>query len=362
MIPANRLTEQLEKVRGLDMDAFHAAQARWDAIAKPLHGMGVLEDIIAQIAGVTGCKEVSLDRRTAVVLCADNGVVAEGVTQTDSSVTANVAGNMVRGEASISILSKLAKVELLVADFGMLSDVSGVRNCKVRYGTENIRVSPAMTRTEAEQAILNGMQLVDELAKKGCNLIATGEMGIGNTTTSSAVTAVLLGVSAEEVTGRGAGLPDTGLAKKLSVITEAIENLNPDAQDGIDVLSKVGGLDLAGLTGVFLGGAVSRIPVLIDGFISAAAALCAVRICPACRDFMIATHLSGEPGMRYIMDTLGLHPFLYAGMHLGEGTGAVAAIPMLDMALAVYRQMRTFEEIAVEAYQPYPAPDHPDSL
>lgn len=208
-----------------------------------------------------------------------------------------------------------------------------------------------MTRKQAIQAVRNGIRIVEELAEKGYDILATGEMGIGNTTTSSAVVSVLLDRDVREVTGRGAGLSSEGLERKIQVIRRAIERNCPDPSDPIDVLAKVGGLDIAGLAGVFLGGALFHIPVVIDGFISSAAALCAVRMAPDCRDYMLASHKSGEPAGGMVLDALGLSPFIDCNMSLGEGSGAVAVMPLLDMGLKVYLEMSTFDEIHVEQYE-----------
>ncbi len=211
---------------------------------------------------------------------------------------------------------------------------------------------PAMTRREAVEAIEVGINIANDLFKTGYGLIATGEMGIGNTTSSSAVTAVLLNKRPSDVTGRGSGLSGDGLIRKIRAIEKAIEINKPDERDPIDVLAKVGGLDIAGLAGIFIGGALNKLPVLVDGFISGVSALVAVRICPAVRDYILASHISNEPAGNLIIDALGIQPFLDAGMRLGEGTGAVAVMPIIDMALAVYSGMSTFEEISIEAYTP----------
>jgi nicotinate-nucleotide--dimethylbenzimidazole phosphoribosyltransferase len=209
-----------------------------------------------------------------------------------------------------------------------------------------------MTRREAVEAIEVGINIANDLFKTGYGLIATGEMGIGNTTSSSAVTAVLLNKRPSDVTGRGSGLSGDGLIRKIRAIEKAIEINKPDERDPIDVLAKVGGLDIAGLAGIFIGGALNKLPVLVDGFISGVSALVAVRICPAVRDYILASHISNEPAGNLIIDALGIQPFLDAGMRLGEGTGAVAVMPIIDMALAVYSGMSTFEEISIEAYTP----------
>ena len=287
-------------------------------------------------------------------MCADNGVVEEGVTQTGQEVTALVTENMSTGDTSVCRMSHVAGADVIPVDIGVARPVKGgkIRQKNIRRGTANMTQGPAMTREEAERAILTGVELVGELKEQGYRLLATGEMGIGNTTTSSAVACVLLDQPAVTMTGRGAGLSDAGLRRKIAAIERAVAVNAPDPGDPLDVLAKVGGLDLAGLAGVFLGGAACRLPVLVDGFISSVAALIAARLCPAAVDYMLGSHASQEPAGTLVLEALGLTPFLYAGMCLGEGTGAVAVMPLLDMGLAVYREMCTFEATNIEAYQP----------
>ena len=335
------LSALLNRIAPADQAAMAAARIRWDSVAKPLGSLGILEDHIVRIAGAQGTPDVSLARKAVVAMCADNGVVAQGVTQTGQEVTAIVAENMARGASSVCRMARIAGADVVPVDIGVARPVSGHRLLQrnIRRGTANMARGPAMTREEATQAVLTGLELARELAGRGYTLLATGEMGIGNTTTASAVASVLLDRPPAEVTGRGAGLSDEGLSR-------------PDPADPLDVLAKVGGLDLAGLAGVFLGGAVCRVPVLVDGFISAVAALIARRICPDAAGYLLGSHASAEPAGRMVMEALELKPFLYAGMRLGEGTGAVAVMPLLDMGLAVYREMSTFDEIEIEAYQP----------
>lgn len=350
----NMLTQLLSQIKPLDEAAMAETDRRWNAIAHPLGSLGLLEESIIRIAGITGSADIDLSRRAVVVMCADNGVVEEGVTQTGQEVTAIVTENMSAGDASVCAMARTAKADVVPVDVGTVRPVTGerIRQRAVRRGTANMTKGPAMTRDEAERAILVGIDMVKELKEAGYGLLATGEMGIGNTTTSSAVTAVLMDLPPAEVTGRGAGLSSEGLKRKIRAIEKAIEINKPDPADPIDVLAKVGGLDLCGLAGVFLGGGIYHVPVLVDGFISSAAALAAVRLCPAVREYMLGSHASGEPAGRMVLDELGLRPFLYAEMRLGEGTGAVAVMPLLDAGLAVYRDMCTFEATNIEAYQP----------
>ena len=348
------LEETLAAIVPADQAAMDAAWQRWDSIAKPLRSLGLLEEAVVHIAGMTGTPAVKLGKRAVIAMCADNGVVAQGVTQTGQEVTAIVTENMSTGDTSVCHMTAAAGAEVIPVDIGVARPVTGerIRQCNVRRGTADMTRGPAMTRAEAVKAVETGIQLVRELKDRGCGLIGTGEMGIGNTTTSSALASVFLGCPPERVTGRGAGLSSAGLERKIRAIETALKVNQPDPADPIDVLSKVGGLDLAGLCGVFLGGAACHIPVLVDGFISSAAALTAARLCPTAVDYMLGSHASNEPAGRMVLEDLGLKPFLYANMCLGEGTGAAAVMPLLDMALAVYDGMTTFADEQIEAYQP----------
>ena len=347
-------SEILKQIAGPNEAAGAACLARWDGLAKPLGSLGLLETSLARIAAVTGSPDITLDQRTLLVLCADNGVVAQGVTQCGSSVTASVARALAAGESTVCHMARCARCRVIPVDMGMadFSPTPGVWDRRVRNGTADITQGPAMTRAECVRAIELGAELVRECREDGASIIATGEMGIGNTTTSSAVASVLLGLPPVEVTGRGAGLSDAGLARKIAAIERAISVNRPDPADPVDVLSKVGGLDLAGLCGVFLGGAKYRLPILVDGFISAVAALCAVRLWPEAGWAMLASHVSAEPAGRLVLDELGLKPLITAELRLGEGSGAVAALPLLDMALAVYHSGHTFDKMGMEAYTP----------
>ena len=330
------------------------AHRRWNACAKPLGSLGLLETAVEDIAALTGEPSVALGSRAVLVLCADNGVVAQGVTQSPSSVTAVVARELAAGRTSVCRMAAAAGCRVVPVDVGILDfpETPGVLSRRIGNGTGDISLGPAMTRAQAEQAILTGMDLVAAERARGTALLATGEMGIGNTTTSSAVACALLGRPPEDMTGRGAGLSDQGLRRKVAAVRAALAVNRPDGGDPVDVLAKVGGFDLAGLCGVFLGGARHRVPVLIDGFISATAALCALRLCPAAGKAMLASHVSAEPAGGLVLEALGKPPLICAGMRLGEGTGAVAAMPLLDMACAVYREAYTFDEGGLEAYQP----------
>lgn len=348
------LEEAVAGIRPADSAAMAEARRRWDSIAKPLRSLGLLEEEIVRVAGMTGSPNVDFGRRAVVVMCGDNGVIAEGVTQSGQEVTAIVAENMSSGDTSVCRMARVAGADVVPVDIGVATPLKGEKIIQrnILRGTGNIARGPAMTREQAVEALVTGIDLVCELKKQGYGLIATGEMGIGNTTTSSALVSVFLGREPSEVTGRGAGLSSEGLTRKIAAIASAIAVNHPDPADGVDTLAKVGGLDIAGLAGVFLGGAYCRIPVLVDGFISSAAALTASVICPAAKDYMLGSHASNEPAGRMVLDALGLTPFLFANLCLGEGTGAVAVMPLLDMGLAVYREMATFDQVSIEAYQP----------
>lgn len=345
--------EVISNIKPADQAAMTEAKNRWMAIGKPLFSLGKLEDAVIKMAGIKGTANYTIQKKGLIVMCADNGVVEEGVTQTGQEVTAIVADNFTKHATSVCAMCDVANVDVFPIDIGMATDVPSVtkKELKVSYGTKNFAKAPAMTREEVLKAIEIGIQAVKEKKEDGYDLLATGEMGIGNTTTSSAVATVLLDKCASEMTGRGAGLSGAGLGKKIRVIEEAIQKHQPDKNDIIDVLSKVGGLDIAGLTGVFLGGALYGVPILIDGFISSVAALCAARLTTNAVDYMLASHVSKEPAGHMVLDTLGLSPMLICDMCLGEGSGAVAAVPVIEMGLSVYRQMGTFEDIQVERYQ-----------
>lgn len=345
------LEETLAQIKPLDKTAMEMAAKRWDSIAKPLHSLGKMEKLVIQIAGITGSADVSVKKRALVPMCADNGVVEEGVTQTGQEVTAIVAENFLSGATSACVMSHQCGTDVIPVDIGMVVDTKVPTELKIACGTANMTKEPAMSREQAVQALEAGIEMVRRLKEEGYELLATGEMGIGNTTTSSAVAAVLLDRPTEEMTGRGAGLSGDGLTRKINAIKKAIEVNAPDPEDAIDVLAKVGGFDIAGMAGMFLGGAALGVPVVIDGFISCVAALIAQRICPTAREYMIASHVSKEPAARLILEALGKEAVIHGEMCLGEGSGAVALFPFLDMGIAVYDSMSTFENIHVEQYE-----------
>ncbi|MCD7906181.1 MAG: nicotinate-nucleotide--dimethylbenzimidazole phosphoribosyltransferase [Clostridium sp.] len=348
------LEKVIDTIKEPDSEAASLAKRRWDSVAKPLNSLGVLERDLIRIAGVKGTPRFSIGRKAIVVMCADNGIVAEGVTQTGREVTAIVAEHMGEGTSCVCRMAAVAGAQVIPVDIGIAGEVSspGILRMKVAPGTRNFLKEAAMSRRETVQALETGIAVAGEMSRRGFELLGSGEMGIGNTTTSSAVLSVLLEQPAGLVTGRGAGLDTPSLHRKIAVIEEGIRLRCPDKRDGIDVLSKVGGLDLAGLAGLYIGCAYYGIPAVLDGLICAAAALAAVRICPAVGGYLLASHVSAEPAGAMALEALGLEPAINAGMCLGEGTGAAALFPLLDMALAVYDGMSTFGEMQVEQYQP----------
>lgn len=343
---------RIKNISGLDVKAMQKSHEHWNSIAKPLNSLGILERYIMQIAGITGNPNVKLNKRCAVIMCADNGVVCEGVTQTGSDVTAIVANAVAEGTSNISRMAQTFNADVIAVDMGIKSDIKNdkVINRKIAYGTKNIARESAMTLQQAEQAISYGIDIVRDLKNKGTDIIVTGEMGIGNTTTSSAVTSVLLGVSPELVTGKGSGLDEVRFKHKIETVRKAIETNSPDRNNPLEVLSKLGGFDIAGMTGLFLGGAVYHVPVIIDGVISAISALLAYRINPESRDFMLCSHVSKEPAGKMILDEIGLKPIINAELCLGEGTGGILLLPMLDGALSVYNSAHKFENLPMERY------------
>ena len=333
-------------VQPLDQKAMLAAEAHQARLAKPPGSLGRLEELSVQLAGITGKVHNELLRKQLLVFAADNGVVAEGVSSAPQSVTMQQTINLTRGKTGAAVLAKRFGCGLTVCDVGVNADLceSAVLNRKIAYGTQNICAGPAMTREQALQAILTGAAVAEDV---DANAVGIGEMGIGNTTTSSAVLAVLLGADVDKVTGRGGGITEESFRKKKAVIRTAIAVNRPNRDDVIDVLAKVGGFDLAAMCGAFLGAAASRRAAVIDGFISAVAALCAVRLCPLVRGYLIPSHASFEIGYRLAMEEMALRPLFDLGMRLGEGSGCPLAFQVLDAACAVMNNMASFDEAGI---------------
>lgn len=344
--------ERINKIAAPDKAAMDSARQRWNNIGKPLHSLGLLEEAVIKIAGIRSNSDVLLNKRRAVVFCADNGVVRENVTQSESSVTAVVAEAIANGTSSINRMAQTFNADVLPVDIGIAREISNEKILcrKISFGTENIAKGAAMSHEQAIKAIAVGIDIAENCAENGFDIIVTGEMGIGNTTTSSAVAAVLLNACPREVTGRGAGLDNRSLERKINVIERAIAINNPCENNAVDIISKLGGYDIAGMTGLFLGGAIYKIPIVIDGFISAVSAALAVKINSLAKEYMLCSHVSKEPAGRKILDLLGLKPLITAELALGEGTGGILLLPLLDGALSVYNSAHSFDDLQIERY------------
>lgn len=344
--------ERIKKIKHPDNEIYLAAKARWDSVAKPLGSLGLLEDHIQKIAAIQKSTDVNLNNRSVVVMCADNGVTAEKVTQSDSSVTAVCASAIADGTSNINKLAEVFGASVTAVDIGVEQNVDSpkILKRKIAYGTKNIALRAAMTKEQAQKSICVGIDIMRDLKNENVQIVVTGEMGIGNTTTSAAIASVLLDVSPRIVTGRGAGLDSEGLERKIAVIEKAIAVNAPDANNPIELISKLGGYDIGGMTGLFLGGAIYGIPVVIDGVISAVSALLAYKIEPVSAEYMLASHVSSEPAGKMLLEKIGLKPVINAEMRLGEGTGGIMLLPLLDGALAVYEHSHKFDDIGIERY------------
>lgn len=340
------LEKTLDRISALDQEAMSLARQRVDSLIKPPGSLGQLEELAVRLAGITGNSRPVLGDRTVILMAGDHGVVEEGVSVAPQEITYQMLHAFVNGVAGIGVLSRLAGAKLVVVDVGVACpvDIDGVISRKVRPGSGNIARGPAMTREEAVRALEVGIDVALNEIKNGATLLALGDMGIGNTTPSSAILSVLAGISPEEATGRGTMVNDQVLANKSGAVAGAIAVNRPDPKDGLDVLAKVGGLEIAGLAGVVLGAAAGRVPVIIDGFITTAAAMIAAAIKPESREFIIPSHLSGEQGHRLMLEYLGLMPMLHLGMRLGEGTGAVLAMQLVEAATRIINEMASFNE------------------
>ncbi|MXX11740.1 MAG: nicotinate-nucleotide--dimethylbenzimidazole phosphoribosyltransferase [Nitrospira sp. SB0667_bin_9] len=342
----------LPTVRLPDEDVRLQAQARLDFLTKPVGSLGRLEEVAANYLAITG--SIFAPRLDAVVftLAADHGVTTEGVSAYPQSVTAQMVKNFVHGGAAVNVLARHAEASLRLVDMGVAEDLSacaGLLDHKIAYGTKNFLCEPAMSREQALQSIQVGMDLAKTACADEKNLIAVGEMGIGNTTSSAAIVSVLTGQSVEKVTGRGTGVDDRTMKRKISVIEQALDLHHPSSSDAIEILTKVGGFEIGGTAGLMLGAAARRVPVVLDGFITGASALLAVALEPRCREYLIASHLSREPGHRIVLDHLRLDPLLDLQMRLGEGTGACLAVTLIHAALKIYKEMATFDEARVSS-------------
>lgn len=329
------------------------AVSHWNLVAKPLHSLGKLEEMIIDLAGIYDTCDITKLSPAVLVYCADNGVVEEGISQSTSEVTTMVANSLATGRSNVNLMSRYSDAKVIPVDIGMKDDVSieGLVNKKISNGTKNFFIEPAMTKQECLRAIKTGIDMVKETKEQGYNILAIGEMGIGNTTTSSAIASVLLDKPVETMTGRGAGLSDKGLKRKIEVIEKSIKLHNLKQNDAFEVLRCVGGYDIAGMAGTCIGGMIYDIPVILDGFISAVAALVATSLIPECNDYLLASHVSKEPAAASVINSLGKEAIIHADMCLGEGTGAVLLFPILNIALDEYNSAHTFTEINLEQYE-----------
>lgn len=341
---------KLPTIPPIDHEAAKAAANRQTILTKPLGALGYLEELSTKLAGITANPRPKFTKKGVIVMAADHGITRSGVSAYPSEVTPQMVFNILNGGAAINVLSRQANAKVTVVDIGVAYDfqnIPGLLHRKIAFGTQNMLHGPAMTRSQAEDAIQVGLDVVFNEIDQGLDLVATGEMGIGNTTASSAITAIFTKTPVQQVVGRGTGLDDKGLANKIQAIHDAIQLNQPDPYDPLDVLAKVGGFEIAGLCGVILGAASRRVPVVVDGFISGAAALVAAHLQPAVKPFLIASHQSVEIGHAVIWKHLGLRPILNLDLRLGEGTGAVLAFHILEAAVRTLNEMATFSEAGV---------------
>ncbi len=341
----------IDSVQALDPAASAAAAAHLDRLTKPPGSLGKLEALAVKLAGITGEMQPSFPGRGVVVMAADHGVCEEGISAFPAEVTPQMVLNFLSGGAAVNVLARQAGAEVMCVDVGVNAELDHPEliSRKVRYGTANMVSGPAMTREEAEAAILVGVEIVEEAVSRGIKCFVTGEMGIGNTTASAALMSAFTGVSSLETVGRGTGINEERMRHKVLVVERALECNRPDPLDAIDTLAKVGGLEIAGLTGVILGAAANRCPVILDGFISGAAALAAQRLAPESLNYMVASHVSQEQGHVYLLKALGLEPMLHLDMRLGEGTGGVLALHLVDAACKIMSEMATFESAGISS-------------
>lgn len=345
-----RIKEIVKKITEPNRKLMEAAQLRLNNLTKPLGSLGRLEELAKQIVGITGKQSPELKNKVIFTLAADHGVTEEGVSLYPKEVTAQMVYNFLKGGAGINVLARHVGAKVIIVDIGVAEDLKPDPKLiirKIDYGTKNMAKGPAMTRDQAVKAIETGIEIFNQELKNGIDIIGTGEMGIGNTTVASAITASFTNKAVEEITGRGTGLNDLGLKNKIDIIKRSISLNKPDSSDPIDVLSKVGGFEIGGLAGIILAAAAHKIPVVIDGFISGAAALVAFKIEPKVKDYMIAAHKSQEVGHKIILEYIGLKPLLDLDLRLGEGTGGALAIGLADAAIKILTQMATFKSANV---------------
>ena len=350
MVGMEKIQKVIDKIEPLDRQMMEKAQKRLDFLTKPKGSLGRLEELAKIVVGIKREDSPSLKNKVIFTLAGDHGIAIEGVSAFPQEVTTQMVYNFLQGGAGINVLARHIGARVVVVDMGVACDLKPHPDLvirKINYGTKNILKEPAMSREEAIRAINEGIEIVEEELKRGIDIIGTGDMGIGNTTPSSAIIAAITKTPVEEVTGRGTGIDDSKLKHKIKVIEKALETNRPDPNDPIDVLSKVGGFEIGGLIGIMLAGASHRIPVVIDGFISGAAALLATEIEPKVKNYLIPSHCSAEVGHSLILSFLGLKPILNLDLRLGEGTGAALGINMVDASTKILTQMATFQETGV---------------
>ena len=338
------------KIQGLDEAAMAAAKVRQDTLTKPPGSLGRLEELSVQLAGITGKDIPTIKDKVIITMAGDHGVVAEGVSAFPQEVTPQMVLNFLHGGAAINVLARHVGARITIVDMGIAADMEAHPSLivkKIAHGTANMTAGPAMTREQAEQAILAGVEVVEAEIEKGLDIVGMGDMGIGNTTPSAAIAAALTGIEPARLTGRGTGVADEGLKRKIDAIERALAVNKPDPKDGLDVLAKVGGFEIGGLVGVILGAAANRKPVMVDGFISTAAAMIAVTIAPAVRPYLISAHRSQEYGHNQMVEWLGLKPLVDFDLRLGEGTGAALGISIAEAACKILAEMATFAEAGV---------------
>lgn len=343
--------EIVSSIKPLDEATMQAARERQNNLTKPAGSLGRLEEISIQLAGMTGKAIPSIKEKVIITMAGDHGVVAEGVSAFPQEVTPQMVMNFLAGGAAINVLARHIGARVVVVDMGVANEIQGageklIRR-KVGLGTANLAKGPAMTREQAVESIQSGIEIALAEIARGADIIGTGDMGIGNTTPSAAIACALMNQSPEKIAGRGTSVDDEGLKRKISVIQRALEVNKPNANDGLDVLSKVGGFEIGGLAGVMIGAASKRVPVMVDGFISTAAAMIAVTLAPQCKDYLISAHRSKEYGHGAMLEWLGLKPLLDFDLRLGEGTGAALGISMAEAACKILAEMATFGEAGV---------------
>jgi nicotinate-nucleotide--dimethylbenzimidazole phosphoribosyltransferase len=346
----SQLSRLVSAIAPPDESAGPLIQRHLDSLTKPPGSLGRLEELARRLAVIRGGPP-SVERPVIFTFAADHGVVAEGVSAYPQSVTAQMVANFLGGGAAVNVLARDAGARVIVADFGVAHPVphsEALVDCRLGAGTANIARGPAMTRAQAIASLEAGARLAEEAVAAGADLLGTGEMGIGNSTAASAITAAIVGVPAEAVTGRGTGIDDATWRRKVEIVERALTVNRPDPSDAVDVLAKVGGFEIGGLAGVILAGASHRVPIAVDGFIATSAALLAVTLAPAAREMLLGSHRSAEPGHAHALKHLGLTPYLDLSMRLGEGTGAALFVHLARAAARIYTEMATFQSAGVD--------------